>query len=616
MGRILTIRGMLAVGLWLGYLASLSYGQGSAQVGSDEQKISSIAGEARDILGRYCYRCHNGEGSDSGYAFDVKKVESLVEQGVVSAKNPDDSLLFADLESGRMPPRNQPHLPRPTPAEASVIKEWIKLGAVAFPEAKRRGDFRSLKQSLTNMRDHLQTLPPAERKDIRYFTLVHLWNNPEVDDAYLRNVRAGLSKVINSLSWEKEIALPALIDSEQTIMAIRLSDYGWSLEHWEALVREYPYGVSYGSHPDQELEKLDKEIASLMETNQLSHLRADWFVSTATKPKLYHQLLYELVIPSLINRRAVPGDAANPKKMTDRDLEEFLGVDVEKNIFGVGPRPIRSGFTQSGISGQNRMIEMHRIDATRSYWKSYDFLASTREAILSEFPLGPTTARNPKPELAFRHDGGEIIFHLNNGLQGYLLSASSGARLDAGPIEIVGDSLRTSGTQAIVSGLSCIACHRLGMVEPPNDEVRTFASVFGDGKTLVEELYPPQAKINGEIQRSRQVFIEALEKTIAPFLLEKDGEKLNLTQLPEPVAEVSRRFLLESLDLQTVANELNEPDGRFLAESLQKTNVFRTLGLNVLTRENGVIKRDAWESRAAFSLMQEAARELGYSPRR
>jgi hypothetical protein len=154
------------------------------------------------------------------------------------------------------------------------------------------------------------------------------------------------------------------------------------------------------------------------------------------------------------------------------------------------------------------------------------------------------------------------------------------------------------------------------MVEPPNDEVRLFASVFGDGKTLVEELYPPQTKINEEIQRSRQVFIEALEKAIAPFLLEQDEDKLSLTHLPEPVSEVSRRFLLESLNLQTVANELNEPDSRFLAESLQKTNVFRTLGLNVLTRENGVIKRDAWESRAAFSLMQEAARELGYSPRR
>jgi serine/threonine-protein kinase len=612
MSRILSIRGVMAVGLWLGYLATLGYGQSS----DDEQKISSIAGEARDILARYCYRCHNGEGSDSGYAFDVKNVESLVDQGVVSAKKPEDSLLFTDLESGRMPPRNQPHLPRPTPAEASVIKEWIKLGAVAFPEAKRRGDFRSLKQSLTLMRDHLKSLRPAERKDTRYFTLVHLWNNPEVDEAYLKNVRAGVSKVINSLSWEKEIVLPTLVDPDQAIVAIRLSDYGWTLEHWEALVREYPYGLSYGSHPDQELEKLDKEIAKLMETNQLPHLRADWFVSTATKPKLYHQLLYELVIPSLRNRQKEPADAANPKKMTDRDLEEFLGVDIEKNIFGAGPRPIRSGFTQSGISGQNRMIEMHRIDNTRSYWKSYDFLASTREAILSEFPLGPIAARHPKPELAFRHDGGEIIFHLNNGLQGYLLSASSGARLDAGPIEIVGDSLRTSGTQAIVNGLSCIACHRLGMVEPPNDEVRLFASVFGDGKTLVEELYPPQTKINEEIQRSRHVFIEALEKAIAPFLLEQDEDKLSLTHLPEPVSEVSRRFLLESLNLQTVANELNEPDSRFLAESLQKTNVFRTLGLNVLTRENGVIKRDAWESRAAFSLMQEAARELGYSPRR
>ena len=58
---------------------------------------------------------------------------------------------------------------------------------------------------------------------------------------------------------------------------------------------------------------------------------------------------------------------------------------------------------------------------------------------LFRFPLGPAFADNPFPNQAFEHAGGEIIFNLPNGLQGYLLVDAKGDRIDAGPIDIVGD---------------------------------------------------------------------------------------------------------------------------------------------------------------------------------
>ena len=577
----------------------------------------NLAQQAGQILNRYCSRCHNGEGSDSGYAFNVRNTESLVGEGVVVAKDAASSQLYRDLENGRMPPKNQPHLPKPSPAEALIVKNWIEAGAASIPKPEKRTPFVSIKDNLTAIQGHFSKLTGSQRRTMRYFTLTNLWNDSSVDDDHLRNVRAGLSKVLNSLSWAPEIVLPEAVDEQGIVYAVDISKLQWTSEHWGALVKEYPYGLSYGSHPDRELKKVDDALFTSSASSAAAqlHLRADWFISTATKPRLYHKLLYELVLPDLIERKDDPTLPANPKRMTDSDLEKFLGVDVSENLFGTGgKRVVRSGFTQSGISGQNRMLEVHEISKERYYWKSYDFLASTRESILSEFPLGPVNAKNPLSDFAFRHDGGEMIFTLPNGMQGYLLAAASGLRLDAGPIEIVGDSLRTAGTQAIVTGLSCIACHRVGMVEPPNDEIRDFASVFGSARDRVEQLYRPKDDMSELISSIQAAFKKSCEQATASFLLLEKGQKLEFDRFQEPVAEVSRRFLLEPLNIETVACELDESNPETLLSVLKKSRTLRGLGLNVLTRDNGVVKRDAWESRRVFSLMQEMARELSFGP--
>ncbi len=576
----------------------------------------NLAQQAGQILNRYCSRCHNGEGSDSGYAFNVRNTESLVGEGVVVAKDAASSQLYRDLENGRMPPKNQPHLPKPSPAEALIVKNWIESGAATIPKPEKRVPFVGIKDNLTAIRDHFSTLTELQRRTTRYFTLTNLWNDSSVDDDHLRNVRAGLSKVLNSLSWAPEIVLPEAVDDHGIVYAVDISKLQWTREHWNALVKDYPYGLSYGSHPDRELKKLDDEITSKAKDSQLLHLRADWLVSNATKPRLYHKLLYELVIPDLVDRVDDLSLPANPKRMSDADLEKFLGVNVTENLFGRGGRVVRSGFTQSGISGQNRMLEVHEISKGRYYWKSYDFLASTRESILAEFPLGPLNEKNAFAELAFRHDGGEMIFTLPNGMQGYLLASAAGLRLDAGPIEIVGDSLRTSGTQAIVTGLSCIACHRVGMVEPPSDEIREFASVFGAARERVEQLYLPKDEMSDLISSIQTAFKTSCEKATGSFLVSGNEQRLEFDRFQEPVAEVSRRFLLESLNIEAIACELDESNPGALLNVLKKSRTLRGLGLNVLTRDNGVVKRDAWESRAAFSMMQETARELSFGPSR
>ena len=576
-------------------------------------KTDEKAAQAGQILKRYCFRCHSGDGADSGYAFDVRQVATLSEQDVILPGNSKESTLYRLLSSGKMPPRNQPHLPKPSADEAEIVRQWIDAGAPEIPTLKRR-DFVSLQETLTSMHKHSSSLAAEDRRNVRYFTLTNLWNDSEIDDAHLRNARAALSKVLNSLSWSPAIVLPQIVDSKGIVLAVDISRLGWTKEHWNSLLDDYPYGVDYGSHPNAELKRINSDLNKLALNSQLLHLRADWLISTAVKPRLYHKLLYELVLPDLIKRPVDPKSPSNPKNMTDRDLEKYLQVNVSANQFANPPRVLRAAFVKSGISGQNRMIEMHRLGSGRVYWKSYDFLASNRAAILAEFPLGPSNPANLFDQLAFKHDGGEIIFTLPNGLQGYLLATGAGARLDAGPIEIVGDSLRTSGNQTIVNGLSCIACHRNGMVEPPRDEIREFASVFGDAKIQVEKLYPIHDVMRDEIDKISKAFTKKLEESMAVFVRYDGGPEPNFAYMPEPVAEVSRRFLLEDMNIETVACELDESNPEQLLVLLKRTQEIRGLGINVLSRENGVIKRDAWESKSYHSLMQETARVLGFTP--
>ena len=83
----------------------------------------------------------------------------------------------------------------------------------------------------------------------------------------------------------------------------------------------------------------------------------------------------------------------------------------------------RAGFNNSGVSNHNRVVERHK-SRYGAYWKSYDFAGSVGAQNILTHPLG------------FTHDGGEAIFNLPNGLQGYYLANASGFRLDEAPINI------------------------------------------------------------------------------------------------------------------------------------------------------------------------------------
>lgn len=224
------------------------------------------------------------------------------------------------------------------------------------------------------------------------------------------------------------------------------------------------------------------------------------------------------------------------------------------------------------------------------------------------FPAG----RHPFPNQAFVQAGGEIIFHLPNGLQGYLLVDGQNQRIDEGPIQVVGDALKTSGTPAIVTGVSCMACHKQGMI-PFTDSIRDGSAVFGVADQKVKDLYPPARVMNRLIERDQQRFLQASDQAIGPFLRTGLDKGRPAADFPSPMGEVARTYRRGFLDLRAVASELDVEKPEDLPRRVGVKKL-KQLGLEAPAQDKGVVGRLEWEAVDGISLMQELARELGTTP--
>jgi hypothetical protein len=467
----------------------------------------------------------------------------MLKAGKVTPGNADDSILYKRISGTVAPlmPQGGAKLPD---ADIATIKRWIDDGA---PEWKTHTV--EPRRSLTNddviaaIEKDLATGTDTSRRFFRYFTLTNLYN---AGDPKLPTYRSALAKLINSLSWDREIAVPISIDKEQTILRIDIREYDWSepAATWEAILEGYPYGVEF---PGSAYARIQA-----MTSSRVPFIRADWFLAAASMPPLYHDIL-EL-----------------PNNETDlencgRDSRRCLNIDVERNLRdSAGLRVVRAGFTESGVSNSNRVVERHR-SSYGAYWKSHDFPDNVGDHNIFQHPLD------------FRRAGGEIIFNLPNGLQGYLLVDSAGKRLDQAPTNIV---FNKGGSRAeIRNGLSCMSCHANGMRALTDDVRATLTALPEYDREYAAALYPENAVMKKLIAEDETRFEAALRKTGVPA-----G--------PEPIGELSERYAA-SVDALAAASELGLSKSDLLRH-LTQSDVLRQLGLATLLT-GGSVKRDAWE---------------------
>ena len=565
-------------------LASLA----SQAVAADDANQQTTE-RAFGVFKKYCYKCHGQAFEVEGFDVLNHKILTNKDSGYIVPGKPDESEIWKRVGiKNSMPPKKITE--RPTDEEKAILKKWIEAGAPSLPIAadspgKGAREYRSCKDVLTAIRDYQRKCVVEDRPYQRFFTLTHLHNNPATTDRELRLFKAGLSKLVNSLSWEKEIVVPKPVDKEETIFVVDVRELGWDKRDlWSELLGVYPYGLTHEFDRDKAVRSLSEEIVGLANCD-VPYVRADWFVNAASRPPLYHTML------------ELPDNA--------RALETRLKVNVKRN-FESG-RLSRAGFANSGISAQNRMVERHAA-SYGAFWKSYDFKPRNARSNLFQYPLGPNFPGSAYERQAFTQDGGEIIFNLPNGLQAYYLVDKNDRRIDEGPTDVVGDSTKAAGSTAIVNGLSCMSCHSVGM-KPFKDTVRDGTAVNGPAGVKVAQLYRDQKDNDKFIKQDGDRFMRAVERATGPFLRIGADKDLDLRRVDEPVRTLADLYQRD-LGPAEVAFELDIADPKELQTMARTNRDLRSAGLGPLA-DGKTIKREDWEIIKGTSIFQDVARKLG-----
>lgn len=560
-----------------------------------------LAFHADEFIGKYCRNCH-GPGESAQGSFPAGDLSSIATNAAfVAPGDRDKSLLYTSVQSGRMPYGKQP-----SASEIDKLGQWID--SLDEPDATARAaTSRGIERKRpilawrgfteAAVRD-LADVSESDREFVRYFSYRPQHNGKlpcEEGEAFGKRMnlyRAGFNKLLNSLSSGPSLVVPEAVDATNGLLVrVDIRDLKWDDEKWDKLVAEYPLG--YDPDSDAVLKTLSDETDT-----ELPIVRVDWFMANASKPELYHALL------------------GLPEKISD--LEEDLGIDVNDNI--KRRRVVRSAVEEgaSGVSDHNRMLERHDGLQGGYYWKSYDFAGSRGKQNLKRHPHGPKEIDALPADLeSFEHDGGEMIFSLPNGLQGYYLSTSKGDRLDRAPTEIVSFRQRPIGKGVdIRNGRSCFDCHADGIIakrDQLRDHVERSPLFTADQRDVLLEMYVTQAELDQKFEKDRARFVDALDQINAA---EKapDGSLKSISGPGKSEIITWYADLYEDeLDAEALAAEFDMTPEAFeqAIQSVRDADVLR-IGLDWITQLKGGSKVPRFEVEQQFASLVKPL--LGLEP--
>lgn len=503
---------------------------------------AEVASAAQKILEEKCAFCHNLNNAQGGFS-TVMNTQAMIDSGrfLIPGK-PESSVIYTRLA----PQGNMPVDLIFSQAEKTMIQAWIiNLGKTELPPPI---DLLTDAEQLAMIRKDLETtVLPADRPTTRYFSLQVAHNRGRSSNE-LKIDRQSFIKVINSLSLSPKVLVPKSIDSTELIYRINLNDINMPANRFRDAMRDfYPYNIAFrpdaANSPASVQAAADYDAIVAGTTSSFSVIRMDWFNATAVLPTLYDQFL-DLT-------------AGFPGGNDVSRLEDNLGVSSSKNI--TENLVMRSGFKNSGVSSNNRVLERHLSSTNRYYWLSYDFFESLDNQNILANPLGPNGIGFNN--LAFAHDGGEVIFELPNGFMGFFLETSAGLAIEKGPQGIVRNAEGPAEfVGAIINGISCFSCHAKGMLDK-KDQVRDFAATnitFSQAeKDKINALYTLPATFTKAIKDDSQRYMDAQKAAgLDPAL-------------PDPVTPSFRQFYSKLSRADVVAElgiSLAELDTLLLAQ--------------------------------------------------
>jgi len=477
------------------------------------------------IFARACNACHAGSGNNYGFAMtSAKEMYSYF---------PMTLNIFESIRSGSMPKGM-----KLTPDEYNLVKEWMQSARKASKE-RQTGVPNSLKttpeedatdqvlaqpedvqvitldETYKLLADDLIAIDEFDRKFIRYVDFSKSkFPEFECDEqgneiTPHRYVEAGFNKLINSLSLSPRLAkIETLSTSFGPIFRIDLRDYNWNAEQWRAIfTSEYNYAAQEAKYPRKVWEEVrypyavnpssdpNLELISKYTETAVPLVNGPWFSNKALEAPIYDMLLG---LTDIID-----------------DLEDKLNLDVKKEILdGNVVRAAMIG--TSGVSDHNRLIERFDLPMGGYYWKSYDFDGSGGDKSLELNPDGPYPEVEEFGFQTFNHAGGEMIFSLPNGLQGFYLSEADGRRLQVGPASIVAFKEYVAGKGVeIQNARSCFECHDNGIIQK-SDNLRPVidnSNFFSRAqKRRLTRMFVPQEELYSYFENDRKIYTGALDR--------------------------------------------------------------------------------------------------------
>jgi hypothetical protein len=523
---------------------------GSSNGGSSGGVCDTAPQKAEETLTTYCSMCHSNPTTAKGGFSTILTVPALLASGKVVANQPDMSVIYKRISTGTMPPADVQK--RPGMDDIQNIKDWIDCGAQDWnANSGPTAEFVSIDDRVRTVLDDVRSFDnPVDRERMRYIDLSAL-SNGGMSDEQVQVYREAVSMLMNSLSRGRTVVAPVAIDKAKLIYRIDLRDYLWDATTWNQLESIYPYAVIYDQ--DSRLFPFDEVTSDQIrrETDtQIPIIQGDWFISNASRPPLYYSLLD---LPDTLD-----------------GLGQQLGVNIQNDIDT--EQVERAGFANAGPSQNNRVMERHELGGNRgALWVSYDFSSNLDDKDIFSHPLD------------FVQDGGEMIFNLENGLQGYFIANLAGTRLDKAPNNVVQDPASRDG--AVEAGLSCMNCHQTQGQLPHDDEIRDFELNAGASAQVIEEvlaLYVPHDQMTASLSADQNRYVTA-------------RSALNITNVSDTTMHQLDDTHLGLVDLNTVAAVIGITADD-LKRAIDASPQSFPPEIVTLRTKGGSIQRDSFES--------------------
>lgn len=398
-------------------------------------------------------------------------------------------------------------------------------------------------------------LPQFEREQTRFITCADQFNVDGVDS--VRECRDGVVKALNSISSEVDTADVQAVGPANSILMIRLDDFGLSRQKWQLIENADPFKFTSQTVRGQTLQFLTQSIRPIMNGHN--------FAETALN-NVYYGLT------------EVPDSfAAFQQKIGANFQQAFDDRDSDVNAWGMNESVITS-------NRQHRLM-IRTSSRDGSLWCTEDTDDQVIAPVLIDGQLVnqknlleapfPSFARSAK---AFTFNAGECIFTLPNGMLGFALFDAAGRRQNFAPTNIVQDTASASRglSGTIQNARSCTRCHAGGFI-PVRDSIGAHIA--------------SSASFNANDKQLGRIFFKSAAIGDAMFKsdnsrFEKALRDINVDDREDPVNELVDKLRLEQ-DARQVAGMLGITEDELLGGLASSAAASATLG--GLLRPNGKV---------------------------